>query len=59
MKTQQPNVHQYTKELLNILSKRIYGYFMNTINRHHTAFISFNVKCPNDYTHAHFPTVVK
>ena len=59
MKTQHPNVHQYLKDILNILSHRISGDFMNTKSRHHIGFISFNVKCPNVYTHAHFQTVVK
>ena len=58
MKTQHPNVHQYLKDILNILLQRIYGDFMNTKDRHHIVFISFNVKCPNVDTHAHFPTVV-
>ena len=59
MKTQHQNVHQYLKDILNILSHRISGDFMNTRSRHHTGFISFHVKCPNVYTHAHLPTVVK
>ena len=59
MKTQHPNVHQYLKDILNVLSKRISGDFMNTSDRHYIDFISFNLKCPNIYTHAHFPTVVK
>ena len=58
MKTQHPNVHQYLKDILKILSQRISGDFMNTKDRHHICFISFNVECPNVYTHAHFPTVV-
>ena len=58
MKTQHPNVHQYLKDILNILSQRISCDFMNTKGRHDIGFISFNVKCPNVYTHAHFPTVV-
>ena len=58
MKTQHPNVHQYLKDILNILSQRISGDFMNTKDRHHIGFITFNVKCPNVYTHAHFPTEV-
>ena len=33
--------------------------FMNTKDRNHIDLISFNVKCPNVYTHANFPTVVK
>ena len=57
MKTQHPNVHQYLKDILNILSQRISGDFMNTKDRHHIGFISFNVKGPNVYTHAHFLTV--
>ena len=59
MKTQHPNVHQYLEDILNILLKRISGDFMNANDRHHIDFISFNVKFPNIYTHAHFPTVVK
>ena len=59
MKTQHPNVHQYLKDISNILSQIICGDFMNTKNRHHIDFISFNVICPNVYTHAHIPTVVK
>ena len=54
MKTQHPNVHQYLKNILNILSQRISCDFMNTKGRHDISFISFNVKCPNVYTHAHF-----
>ena len=59
MKTQHPNVHQYLKDISNILSQRISCDFMNTEDRYHIDFISFNVKFPNIYTHAHFPTVVK
>ena len=60
MKTQHPNVHQYLRDILNILSQRISGDFMNTKkNRLHNDFISFNAKSPNVYTHAHFPTEVK
>ena len=59
MKTQHPNVHQYVKDILNILSQRISREFMKTKDRHHIDFISVNVKCPNVYTHAHIPTVVK
>ena len=32
---------------------------MNTKDKHYIDFNSFDVKCPNVYTHAHFPTVVK
>ena len=59
MKTQHPNVHQYLKDILNILSRRFSGDFMNTKGKHYIDFISFNVKGPNVNTHAHFPTVVK
>ena len=59
MKTQHPNAHQYFKDILNILSPRISGDFMDTKDRHHIEFISFNVKCQNVSTHAHFPTGVK
>ena len=59
MKMQHPNVHQYLKDILNILSQRISGDFMNTKDRHCIDFVSFNVKCPKAYTHAHIPTVVK
>ena len=58
MKTQHPNVYQYLMDILNTLSKRISCDFMNTKDRQHIGFISFNVKCPNVYTHAHFPAVV-
>ena len=58
MKTQHQNVHQYLKDILNILSQRISGDFMNTKEKHHIGMISFNVKCLNVYTHARFPTVV-
>ena len=58
MKTQHPNVYQYLNGLLNILSQRIAGDFMNTKDKHHIGLISFHVKCPNVYTHAHCPTVV-
>ena len=47
MKTQHPNVYQYLKDILNILSPRIFGDLMNTKDRHHIGVISFNVKCPN------------
>ena len=57
MKTQHPNV-QYINDILNILSHRISGDFMNTKDRRYIGFIGFNVKCLNVYTHAHFPTVV-
>ena len=59
MKTQHPNVHRYPKDILNIFSQRISSDFMNTKNKHHIDFISFNVKCPNIYTHVHFLTAVK
>ena len=59
MKTQHPNVHQHLKDILNIRSQRISCDFMNTNGTHYIDFISFNVKSPNVYTHAHFPTVVK
>ena len=59
MKTQHPNIHQYLKDILNKLSQRISGDFMNTKDRHYIDFISLNVKCPNVYTHAHFQTVLK
>ena len=59
MKTQHPNVHQYLEDILNILLQRISGDFVNANDRHHIDFISFNVKIPNIYTHAHFQTVVK
>ena len=59
MKTQHPNVNQYLKDILNIISHRISGDFINTKGKHHIGFISFNVKSPNVYMNAHFPTVVK
>ena len=59
MKTQHPNVHQYHKDILNILSQIISGYFMNAKYRHYIDFISVNVKCPNVNTHVHIPTVLK
>ena len=59
MKTQHPNVHQYLNYILNILSQRISCDFMNTKIRQYIYFISFNVKYPNVYTHAHSPTVDK
>ena len=58
MNTHHPNVHQYIKDILNRLSQRNSGDFMNTKDRHHIGFISFNVKYPNVYTHAHFQTEV-
>ena len=59
MKTQHPNVYQYLKDILNILSQRISGDLMNTEDRHHLDFNDdFNVKCPNVNTHVYFPTVV-
>ena len=59
MKTQHPNVHQYLKDILIILSQRISGDLMNTKDGHHIDFICFNVKYPNVYTHALFQTVVE
>ena len=59
MKTQHSNIHQYLKEILNILSQRISGDFMNTKDRYDIELISFKVKCPNVYTHAHTATAVK
>ena len=59
MKTQHQNVHKYLKDILNIFSQRNSCDFMNTTDRHNLDFIGFIVKCPNVYTHAHFPTVVK
>ena len=38
MKTQHPNVHQYLKDIFNILSQRISGDFMNTKDRQHIGF---------------------
>ena len=58
MKTQHLTEHRYLKDILNLRAQRISGDFVNTKDRHHIAFISFNVKCPNVYTHARFPTVV-
>ena len=58
IKTQHPNVYQYLRDILNILSPRISGDFMNEKDGHHIDFISFYVKCLNVYTHAHIPTVV-
>ena len=58
MKTQHQNVHQYLKGILYILSQRISGYFMILKDKHHIGLISFDVKCPNVYTHAHFATAV-
>ena len=57
MKTQLPNLRQYLKDILNILSQSICCDFMNTKDRQCIEFISLNVKCPNVNTHAHFPTV--
>ena len=59
MKTQHPNEHQYLEDILNILSRRISGDFMNKKDRHHIDFIRLNIKCPNVYTHAHIQIVVK
>ena len=59
MKTQHPNVHQYLNDILNILSSRISGDFMNTKDRYHIDFLSFNVKCRNISLLAHLSTVVK
>ena len=59
MKTQHQNVHQHLKDILNILSQRIFGNFLNTKDRHFIDFIRFNVKYPNVNTHVPFPTVVK
>ena len=59
METQHSNIHQYLKDLLNILISRNSGDSMHTKDIHYIDFISFNVKRPNIYTHAHFPTVVK
>ena len=58
MKTQHPNVNQYLNDLLNMLLQGISGDFMNTKDIHHIDLISFNVKCPTVYAHAHIQTVV-
>ena len=50
MKTQRPNIHQYHKDILNILSQKISGDFIHTNDRHDIYFIIFNVKSPNVYT---------
>ena len=55
MKTQNPNVHQYLKNILKFTFKEV----MTTENIHYIDFISFKVKCPNAYTHEHFRTVLK
>ena len=44
---------------MDILSQRISGDFMNGKDRHYISFLSFNAKCLDVYTHAHFPTVAK
>ena len=59
MKTQHPNVHQYFKDILNIILQRTSGDFMNTKDGQHIGFISFYVKCSNVYKHAHIPTVLE
>ena len=59
MKKQHPNVHQYRKDVLNIFWQRISGDFMKTKDNHYIDLISLNVKCPNVYTHTHFPAVFK
>ena len=59
MKTQHPNVHQYLNDILNLLKQKTSDVSMNTKDRHYIDFIRFNMKCPNVYTHAHFPTTVK
>ena len=59
MKTQHRNIHQYLKDILNILSQRTFDDFMNTTHMHAIDLNSFDLKCPNVYTHAHIPTFVK
>ena len=59
MKTQHPNILQYLKDILNILSQRISGVFKNTKNTYDIDFITCRVKIPNVYTHAHIPNVLK
>ena len=59
MKTQNPNVHQYLNDILIILSQRISGDLMNTKDKQHIDFISFNVQCQNIYTHVHISTATK
>ena len=59
MKTQHQNVHHYLKDILNIFLLRISGVFIYTKDRHHIDFIIINVKCPNVYTHALIPNVIK
>ena len=52
-------MYTHLKNILNILSQRISGDFINTNDGRHVDFFSFNVKYPTIYTHAHFQTVVK
>ena len=59
MKTQHRNIQQYINHIMYILSQRISGDFIYTKDWHDIVFISFNVKGPNFYTHAHIQTVVK
>ena len=61
MKTQHPNVHQYLKDILNILSQIIFGKFMNTKRDIILTllFLKWNTLYPNVYTHAHISTVGK
>ena len=53
------NIHQYLKDILNLLSQRTSDDFMTTKDGHHMDFISLKVNCPNVYTHAHIKTVVQ
>ena len=42
-----PKCTSYLKDILNILSQRISGDFMNTKDKDRIGFITFNVKCQN------------
>ena len=59
MKTQHRNIHQYLKDILNILSQRISDDFVNTTHMQLIFLNSFDLKCRNVCTHAHIPTVLK
>ena len=56
MKNATPKCTSISQGYIENLKQTISGDSMNTIDRHHIDFISFNMKCPNIYAHAHFPT---
>ena len=55
METHHPNVHQYLNKILNILSQRISGEFINTKDRHYFDFINYHGGNQLLYRHFNLP----